>query len=101
MDVPVVPEGFHKGSLERKGGFINVSVPNVVVTAFKFCEDGSGDVILRCYETQGKEDTKAEIRCDLINMNFSVNIYKHEIKTFRVSPDGKAKDINFLEGIVQ
>ena len=64
-----------------------------------FCEDGSGDCIMRFYETRG-EDTKAHIVCESFNADFEAEFGHNEIKTFRISKDGNVKETNFLEGIV-
>ncbi|MEE1011327.1 MAG: glycoside hydrolase family 38 C-terminal domain-containing protein, partial [Acutalibacteraceae bacterium] len=40
-----VPAGYHKGNLPRKKSFISINKPNIRLEAFKFCEDGSGDIV--------------------------------------------------------
>ncbi len=46
-----IPAGYHKGELSREKSFISISKPNIRLDAFKFCEDGSGDVVIRLCET--------------------------------------------------
>lgn len=94
-----VPESFHKGTLPQRKSYLSVDKDNIIMTAFKFCEDGSGDCIMRFYETRG-EDTKAHIICESFNADFEAEFGHNEIKTFRISKDGNVKETNFLEGIV-
>ena len=93
-----VPVGYRKGTLPRKNSFISISHKNLSLMSFKFCEDGSGDVVLRVRETDGKP-VKAAIVCDLIDAGFWADFRKFEIKTFRVNADGYVRETNFLEGI--
>ena len=94
-----VPESFHKGTLPQRKSYLSVDKDNIIMTAFKFCEDGRGDCIMRFYETRG-EDTKAHIICESFNADFEAEFGHNEIKTFRISKDGNVKETNFLEGIV-
>ena len=74
-----VPESFHKGVLPQRKGFLSVDRDNIIMTALKFCEDGSGDCIARFYETRG-EDTRAHIVCEMLNADFNVDFGHNEIK---------------------
>ena len=94
-----VPESFHKGTLPQRKSYLSVDKDNIIMTAFKFCEDGGGDCIVRFYETRG-EDSKAHIICESFNADFEAEFGHNEIKTFRISKDGNVKETNFLEGIV-
>ena len=94
-----VPESFHKGTLPQRKSYLSVDKDNIIMTAFKFCEDGNGDCIVRFYETRG-EDTKAHIICESFNADFEAEFGHNEIKTFRILKDGNVKETNFLEGIV-
>ena len=94
-----VPVSYHKGTMPRNHSFISVNKSNIQLTAFKFCEDGSGDVIIRLCETEGKA-VKAAIVCDIIDAGFYSDFDKFEIKTFRVNNDGYVTETDFLEGIV-
>ena len=95
-----VPESFHKGSLPRKQGFITTGTDGIIMTAFKFCEDGSGDLIMRFTETRG-EKTHAKIESAPFDAHIEADFGANEIKTFRVKKDGSVKETNFLEGIVE
>ena len=94
-----VPESFHKGGLPQRNGYLSVNRDNIIMTAFKLCEDGSGDCVMRFYETRG-EDTGARIVCKIFDADFEANFGHNEIKTFRISKDGTVRETNFLEGIV-
>ncbi len=100
-NVVAVPESYHKGELPQKDTFLYTNLDNVVVTALKRCEDGSGDLIIRLYETKGIEDSKGYVMSKLFDNGFWYDIKKHEIKTFRVDRDTNVREVNFLEGIVE
>lgn len=93
-----VPESFHKGSEPQTKGFIEIDCDNVAVTALKHCEDGSGDLILRVYETAGR-DTKANVSLFGGKYAFTAEVGRRQIKTFRIGPDG-VKETDFLEDLV-
>lgn len=95
-----VPVGYHKGSLPAKKSFISINKPNISLVAFKLCEDGSGDTIIRLCETEGKP-VRAAIVCDIINAGFYSDFKKLETKTFRINSEGYVTETNFLEGIVK
>jgi len=92
----------HEGALPREQGLIDVSPPNVVISALKTSEDGP--LILRIYEAAGEPTTGAKIRLarnpvrvsevnlieePLRNLEvqggaWSFDLHPYEIKTFRV-----------------
>ena len=74
---------------------------NVEITALKRCEDGSGDLIIRLYETKGIDSTKGMLMSKLFDNGFWYDIGKHEIKTFRIDRETNVTEVNFLEGIVK
>lgn len=95
-----VPTSYNKnGILPQKHSYLKVTKPNIIVTAFKLCEDGSGDTIIRCYETDGKATARVGFVCDIIDAGFWSDFAPHEIKTFRVDANGYVIETNFLEGI--
>ena len=97
----VVPEGCHKGKgRAQKDSFIKISADNVIVTAFKEAEDDSGAHIIRLYETKGIKETRSYLMCDILDCGFWFDIRKNQIITFRIEPDGKASEVDFLEGII-
>lgn len=95
-----IPESYHKGTGEPQvKSFLSISAPNVIATALKFSEDGSGAAILRCYEANGKA-VRATILCETLNAAFHVDFDPFQTKTFRIEKDGSVSEVNFLEGIV-
>lgn len=95
----VILAGYHKGGRPQKASFIKIDAPNVLVTALKFSEDGSGSVVLRLYETDGKPKTRISVMSELLNCGFYSDLTANQIKTFRIEPNGRVYDVNFLEGI--
>ncbi len=73
---------------------------NIEITAFKMCEDGSGDVVLRINETKGENGVHSFIMSDIYEMGFRFDIDAYETKTFRVNPEGMVRETNFAEGII-
>ena len=95
-----IPVGYHKGELPRVNSFISISKPNIRLDAFKFCEDGSGDIVMRLREVDGKP-VKTAIVCDIADAGFYADFNKFEIKTFRVDSEGYVTETDFLEGVVK
>ena len=95
-----VPVGYHKGTQPKARSFISIDRNNIRLCAFKLCEDGSGDYIIRLRETAG-ERCHAAIVCDVINAGFYADFESMEIKTFRIDSDGCVKETDFLEGIIR
>ena len=96
-----VQASYRKGTLPPKQSFIHVTKPNVIVTAFKKCEDGSGDFILRAYESDGKATGNVGFVCDIAQAGFWADFRAHEVKTFRINFEGYVTETDFLEGMVQ
>lgn len=95
-----VPAGYHKGELPREKRFIIINKPNIRLEAFKFCEDGSGDVIMRLCETDGKA-VRTAVVCDIAEAGFYADFRKFEVKTFRIDSEGYVTETDYLEGIVE
>lgn len=93
-----IPVGYHKGTMPLKESFISIDKPNVALMSFKFCEDGSGDAVIRLRETEGKK-TKCAVVCDILDAGFWSDFRKFEIKTFRIDAEGYVTETNFLEGV--
>ncbi|MCD6089607.1 alpha-mannosidase [Candidatus Bathyarchaeota archaeon] len=87
----------HGGVLQPHGSFIKVSKENVLVSVLKKHED-SDDLILRCYETFGKE-TVAEIKIPFLNRSWKASFKPCEIKTFIIPrrPELEVAEIDMLE----
>lgn len=73
---------------------------NIELTAFKMCDDGSGDVVLRINETKGLGEVHSFVMSDIFDMGFRFDIDAYETKTFRVNPEGMVRETNFAEGII-
>ena len=91
-------ETYHEGKLQQAGSFMSISAPNVIVGTMKQAEDGSGDIILRMYETS-KMDTDAVIEIPALKRKINVKFSPCEIKTLRIPKDGSSDVIetNMLE----
>jgi alpha-mannosidase len=76
---------------------VQVTPPDqVVMTAVKQAEDGD-DLIVRLYEPAGRQ-AKATVKLPLIGAEFAVEAAPHQVKSYRVSRDGKTvREVNFLE----
>jgi alpha-mannosidase len=95
-EIPIVYQGIHPGARGQSDGFLQVDVPDVVVSAVKQAEEGN-DVIIRAYETTG---TAKRARFDLrfAHTTWTADFKPFEIKTLRVNPrNGKVSEVNALE----
>ena len=91
---------YHPGSLPQTASFASVDSENIIISAVKLAEDGSGDVIVRAYET-AKIATRAAL--SVFDRTFEADFGACEIKSFRISPD-TAKPVietNMLEDITE
>jgi alpha-mannosidase len=94
--VPILYQGIHPGSRPGSASFLSVDVPNVVVSAVKHAEDGE-DIIVRCYETEGRATT-ATLDLALVNRRWTGTFRPLEIKTLRVPrAGGEIREVNALE----
>lgn len=91
-------ETYHKGHLKQKDSFLQVSADHVVLSVVKLAEDGSGDLILRLYETAGRH-TSAEVELSAMNRRLSLQFTPFEIKTVRIPKDGSqtVRETDLLE----
>ena len=94
-------ETYHEGSLKQTGSLLEVNQENIVVEVLKKAEDGSGDVILRAYETAGRS-VKAELTIDVLRQTIEADFQPFEIKTLRLpevpgKKGGEAVWTNMLE----
>ena len=99
LNVPIVqvPETHHRGVLPLSMEGIAIEPENVLATAFKRAEDGSG-YVLRCHETDGLP-AEAIIRMPLVGRQWQSAFGKNEIKTFYIPGDSylAAEERNLLE----
>lgn len=87
-------------SLGGERELIRPDQKNIALDVLKLCEDGSGDLIIRLHETDGKEETHVCLMSDLYDAGFRFDIRANEIKTFCIDKDGYVRETNFLEGII-
>lgn len=87
-----VPETFHGGSLPLAYSGMNLSAPNVIVTAIKQHVSGEG-IVLRCYEAQDKD---TDVKVDLLGNTFEFHIPHSAVKTYWLK-DGTATETDFIE----
>jgi alpha-mannosidase len=93
---PVLYQGIHSGTRPQSGSFLSVDVGNVVVSALKKADEGN-DVILRCYETDGRATT-ATLNLGFANRQWSGNFRPLEIKSLRIPmAGGPIREVNLLE----
>lgn len=91
-------ETYHRGSLPQTNSFVQISKDNIILSAMKMAEDGSGDIIMRLYET-AKRSTQAEITIPTLGRNVAVKFTPCEIKTLRIPMDSdrEVTETNLLE----
>lgn len=94
--VPVLYQGIHGGSKPQSGSFLSVDASNVVVSALKKAEEGD-DLILRCYETDGRATT-ATLHLGFVQKRWMGNFRPLEIKSLRIPINGgEIREVNLLE----
>lgn len=103
----------HPGGLGKTFSFVTVDKPNITVAAIKKAEaENSDDLIVRLYESQGRDNTDVNVafagnitslhETNLIEEDmaatpysgnsFSTSLHKYELKTFRVKLDSPYYD---------
>ncbi len=83
------------GGAATSGSFASVEPSGVMLSALKQAEDG-GDLIVRCYEAFG-EATHGAVTLHAWDRTIEADFGPHEIKTFRVPPDGPWREVSLLE----
>jgi alpha-mannosidase len=97
MAPPVaIYQGIHGGSLPKASSFLDINVPDVVVTAVKLSENNE-DIIIRCVESSGSE-AFATLDLRFVNRKWAGKFRPFEIKTLRIDKNsGVIKEVNLLE----
>jgi alpha-mannosidase len=93
--LPVIYQGIHGGTRPQTDSFLSVDAPNIVVSAIKQAENGA-DTVVRCYETAGRA-TKAALDLRFAGARWSGSFRPSEIKTLRIAPGGRVREVNALE----
>ena len=88
-------ETHHDGTLPQINSALCIDKENIVVTAVKSAEDGNG-IIVRAVETDGVK-TEAVIDFSAMNVKIASEWNPQEIKTFRISADGKVSESMITE----
>ena len=87
-----VTETFHKGELPTRYNGMALSADNVSVTAVKQHADGDG-IILRCYETAGKD---TDVRLRLFDTEHRFTVTHNAVKTL-LWQNGTVTETDFIE----
>jgi alpha-mannosidase len=78
-----------KGSLADHNSFLEVSQPNVIVSVLKKAEDGNG-LIVRCYETDGKNSSVTIKAPEVIRKAGRASIIEDELYDESFPTEGKS-----------
>src|SRR5882757_7984618 len=91
-------ESFHDGRLPAQSSFASISDGSVTVSAIKQAEEGTGDLVVRAYESAGREQ-HARIDLTLLGRTIEAEFRPYEIKTFLVPGDPAAPvaEVDLLE----
>jgi alpha-mannosidase len=89
---------FHPGTLARAASFAEIRPDNLLISAIKLAEDGSGDLVVRCYEAAGRP-AAGLIRLPAWRREIETSFGAVEIKTFRVPAraDHPVAEVSLLE----
>jgi alpha-mannosidase len=94
--IPIIHQGIHPGSRSQADSFFSVDASNIVVSAVKQAES-NGDLILRCFETGGRE-TEATLDLRFLKRQWTGMFRPSEIKTLRIHcQTGTIRQVNALE----
>ncbi|TMD40116.1 MAG: alpha-mannosidase [Chloroflexi bacterium] len=85
---------FHDGPLPLSASFAEATPEAITVSALKLAEDGSGDIIVRAFETSG-QPVRGRICLQFLDQVIEASFKPHEIKTFRVGTG--VREVNLLE----
>lgn len=88
-------ESFHDGRLPAQSSFASATQGSVRVSAIKRAADGSGDVVIRAYESAGQPQ-HARFDLTFIDRTIEADFAAHEIKTFRISGEAVA-EVDLIE----
>ncbi len=85
----------HDGVLPPRASLVAAEPANAQVTVLKKAEDGD-DWVIRCVETHGR-DVEATVRLPLWDISWTFPLGHDEIKSFRVSREGRVAEVDLLE----
>ena len=92
----IILETFREEGAPQRMSFLEVSAPEIIVTAVKEAEDGDG-IIVRAYNSQ-KQPLDATINVQFMNKSIRASFGASEIKTFKLAHGTCAvTEVNLLE----
>ena len=97
--VRAMMESFHRGSLPPRQSYLSDGAGQVLVTAVKGSEDGTGtpDLIVRAVESTGRPG-RARIELPLLGRVLTADFGPSQIRTFRVPVDGgEVREVDLIE----
>lgn len=89
-------ETYHEGPLPQQRSFVQVTGGHALLNVMKQAEDGSGDVILRLYETAGIGG-RTEVALPFLETAVQLEFTPWEIKTVRIDAAGQWRETDMLE----
>lgn len=89
-------ETYHEGPLPQHRSFVQVTGGHALLNVMKQAEDGSGDVILRLYETAGIGG-RTEVALPFLETAVQLEFTPWEIKTVRIDAAGQWRETDMLE----
>lgn len=99
LNMPMLPviETFHEGELPQSFQSIEVTAPNVVVSAVKKALYGE-DFIVRLHECEGQR-TDAQVCLPLLERQLTIHLAPWQIKTLRISREKEKppQEVDLLE----
>ncbi len=91
-----VIENNHKGTLPTENSVLNIEEDNIILSAFKRSEDGTG-LVVRAYETDGVE-TVAHISGAALPVPLEATFTPYSVNTYYLADGADTwKEINFIE----
>lgn len=88
-------ETYHDGQLPQRAGAIEIEKENILLCALKLPYRGSG-MIVRLRESCGE---RTQTALTLFGQTQTLRFDPFEVKTFRITPDGRWEETNLLEQV--
>ncbi len=95
MPPVLVQETHHDGVLPQEYSALELDKKNISISALKNSENDDG-LVIRFSETSGRPTT-VTVNFKVINKSFSLNFTSQEVKTIKLSKDGKIEEIKIIE----
>lgn len=88
-------ETYHDGPIPQRAGAIEIEKENILLCALKLPYRGSG-MIVRLRESRGE---RTQTALTLFGQTQTLRFDPFEVKTFRITPDGRWEETNLLEQV--